>query len=343
MTASNKILCDIEDKPNFLIGGQGNSVDFDEIDKTENLNRISCFQFRQPPKNEQLERVIFAIKKRPEIKLRFYGNYSEKLIDWGSLTEIQNLHIDLWETNDLREISKLRNLKKLGITKNVKSKVSLKIIESLQNLEVFYTSISKDVETISKLPNLKFLSLSEIKNENLEFLTKLNSLQVLWLSLGSINNFSGLARIENLQKLHVHQVRGFDSLSINPILESCGQLWALKLDNLKHIINLDFIPNMRKIRYLSIEGVKNLDTYDPIKKSKTIETIVGDQCKPIDKSLDGLKKLKGIWLGDSYHKSAIDDLLKNNEAESIWVRGKTLKGSGKLDNPFDKFLANESK
>jgi hypothetical protein len=116
MTANYKILCDIGDNPNFLIGGQGKPVDFSEIEKSENLNRIYRFQFKQPPKNGQLEKVISAIKKRPEIELRFYGNYSEELIDWGSLTEIQNLQIDLWETIDLREISSLRNLKRLGIT-----------------------------------------------------------------------------------------------------------------------------------------------------------------------------------------------------------------------------------
>ena len=335
MTSNYKILCDISDKPNFLIGGQGKSVDFNDIDKSENLNRIYRFQFRQPPKNGQLERVISAIKKRPEIELRFYGNYSEELIDWGSLTEIQNLQIDLWETNDLREVSTLKNLKSLEITKNVKSKVSLKIVEPLQNLEAFYTSISKDVEAISKLSNLEFLSLNEIKNDNLDFLTKLQKLKVLWISLGSFQDFWGLSQIQNLEKLQVHQVRGFDSESINPILKNCEKLWALKLDNLKNITNLDFIPSMPKINYLSMEGIKNLNSFKLIKNSRTIETIAGYNCRPADKSLDGLKKLKEIWLGDFYQNSEIDRLLNDSDAESIWIRGKILKGSGKLDNPFD--------
>lgn len=335
MNANYKILCDIGDKTNFLIGGQSKSVDFNEIEKSENLNRIYRFQFKQPPKSEQFERVISAIKKRPEIKLRFYGDYSEELIDWGRLTEIQNLQIDLWETNDLREVSTLRNLKRLSITKNIKSKVSLKILEPLQNLETFYTSISKDIETISKLPNLEFLSLNEIKSDNLGFLTELKNLQVLWLSLGSFKDFSGLSQIENLRKLQVHQVRGFESESINSILANCRLLWALKLDNLKHISNVDFIPSMPNIRYLSMEGIKNLKTFDPIKNSMTLETIVGYQCRPSDKSLNGLNKLKEISLGDSYAKSEVDRLLKVNNAEKIWIRGENLKGSDKLDNPFD--------
>lgn len=335
MTANYKILCDIGDKPNLLIGGQGKPVDFSEIEKSENLNRIYRFQFKQPPKNGQLDRIISAIKKRPEIELRFYGDYSEELIDWGSLIEIQNLQIDLWETNDLQEVSRLRNLKRLGITKNVKSKVSLEILEPLKNLKTFYTSISKDLETISKLPNLEFLSLNEIKKNNLDFLTNLKNLQDLWLSMGSFNDFSGLPRIESLKRLQVHQVRGFDSEIINPVLENCKQLLALKLDNLKNIHNLEFIPSMSRIKYLSMEGIKNLDTYAPIKNSKTMETIAGYNCRPADKSLDGLKRLKEIWLGDSYTKSEVDNLLNDNVAENIWIRGKNLKGSGKLNNPFE--------
>jgi hypothetical protein len=335
MTANYKILCDIGDKPNFLIGGQGKSVDFDEIEKSENLNRIYRFQFKQPPKNGQLDRVISAIKKRPEIELRFYGDYSEELIDWGSLTEIQNLQIDLWETNDLQEVSRLRNLKRLGITKNVKSKVSLEILEPLQNLETLYTSISKDLETISKLPNLEFLSLNEIIKDNLDFLTNLKNLQDLWLLMGSFKDFSAMAQIESLKKLQVHQVRGFDSENINPVLENCKQLWALKLDNLKNIHNLEFVPSMPRIKYLSMEGIKNLDTYAPIKNSKTMETIASYNCRPADKSLDGLKSLKEIWLGDSYTKNEVNNLLNDNDAENIWIRGKNLKGSGKLYNPFD--------
>lgn len=335
ITADYKILCDIGDKPNFLIGFQRKSVDFSEIEKSENLNRIFRFQFKQPPKNGQLEKVIGAIKKRPEIELRFYGNYSEELIDWDCLTEIENLQIDLWETNDLQEVSRLRNLKRLGITKNVKSMVSLEILEPLKNLKTLFTSISKGLETISELRNLEFLSLIEIKKDNLDFLTNLMNLQDLWLSLGSFQDFSGLARINNLKRLKVHQVRGLESEIINPVFENCKQLLALKLDNLKKIHNLQFITSMPRIKYLSMEGINNLDTYDPIKSSKTMETISGYNCRPADKSLDGLKKLKEIWLGDSYTKSELENLLNDNEAENIWIRGKNFKGFGQLNNPFE--------
>ncbi|MGV8138148.1 MAG: hypothetical protein AB2L20_23300 [Mangrovibacterium sp.] len=57
----------------------------------------------------------------------------------------------------------------------------------------------------------------EIKNDNLDFLTKLKNLKILWLSLGSFKDFPGLSKTENLQRLRVHQVMGFESEVINPI------------------------------------------------------------------------------------------------------------------------------
>ena len=72
------------------------------------------------------------------------------------------------------------------------------------------------------------------------------------------------SNIKNLNKLRIQQVRGFESEKINYVLQNCKELWALKLDNLKRIIDLDFIPTMLKLKYLSFKGVKNLDTYTPI-------------------------------------------------------------------------------
>ena len=69
------------------------------------------------------------------------------------------------------------------------------------------------------------------------------------------------SNIKNLNKLWIQQVRGFESEKINYVLQNCKELWELKLDNLKRIIDLDFIPTMSKLKYLSFEGVKNLDTY----------------------------------------------------------------------------------
>lgn len=244
-----KILCDIGENICFNIGGQSHAVDDSDIEKDNYLNRIYRIQFHKPPPKKRLEQVINAIRKRPEIGLRFYGNYSEDEIDWTQLVGIQDLVIDLWETNNLSAVSSLTGLKRLGISKNVKSKVSLSILAPLTNLELLFTSISKDIETIAKLTNLRAVSFNEIKNDNLDYLSDLNNLRTVWISLGSYHDFGALSEIQNLEKLRIHQVRGFDDETANFVLSKCKSLWALKLENLRHVTKLDFVEQISNLKY----------------------------------------------------------------------------------------------
>jgi len=306
----------------------------EDIDSDENIKRVYRIQFSKPPKHEALEYVLQIIQKRPEIDLRFYGDYSETLIPWNKLALIQRLQIDLWNIFSLNEISNLKELKVLSIQKNVSSKVSLKILAPLQNLERLCTSVSKDIETINELKKLNSLNLREIKHDNLDFLIPIHFLQSLVLSLGSFNNFEGLIKIKGLKKLNVHHVRGFSSEAANNTLSKCEGLTALKLENLKHINNLNFIKGLANLTYLSFEGVENLISYNDITANNSIETFTGYKCRPEDKSLAGLRNLKSVYLGDSYTKAEIDKFLLVSKADNIIIRGETLRGSRQTQNPF---------
>jgi hypothetical protein len=329
------ILCDIGDNVNFIIGGSFKQVSIDDLADTENLKRIYRIQFKTVPDRQHLEAALKAIRTNPEIELRFYGDYSEEQIDWNSLMSIEKLQIDLWETKDLKGVSGLTNLKRLGITKNVKSSVSMKIVESLTNLEVLYTSISKDIACVGTLTNLRILSLREIKAENIDFLKTLKNLEVLYLSLGSYQNFQGIAQLNKLKKLSIHQVRGFDSEVASDILTKCKGIEALELQDLKHFENLDFLNELNEIKYLRLEGTKNLLTYGPILNCKSLETLSVSNGRPVDKSLKPIVNLKNIALGDSYAKSEIDYLTANFNGQTIWLRGKELKGRlTDIRNPF---------
>lgn len=334
MESKYVILCEIGDSVSFNIAGIEHPVSIEDIHKEEFLNRITRIQFKQAPKREYLESVVKAIKKRPEIDLRFYGNYPEESIQWDLLREISSLSIMLWESNGLKQISKLTQLKSLAFTKLPKSKLSLSTLEPLQNLEKLYTDVTKNVESIRELKKLRFLSLSEIKNDNLDFLSGLNHLETLWLSLGSIKDFRGISMLPNLKKLQIHRVRGFDDEAANMVLPNCKNLWAIHFMNLKHVTSLDFVPLMPQIKYISFEGLQKLQTFAPISKSTTLEIIAGTKCRPEDKSLDGLRKLKRVALGDSYTKQEIESFLADNQAESIAIRGKVLKGEYEPYFPF---------
>lgn len=330
------ILCDIGQGVQFLISGRSEVATIHNLEDETYLKRIYRIQFKTPPQKAMLEVVASAIKAMPDIELRFYGDYSEELIPWDMIKGVERLSVDLWHTESLNAISSLPNLRTLAISKNVRSKVSLKIIEPLENLEVLFTSISKDIESVSNLKRLVKVNLSEVKTDNLNFLKTLTQLKTVNLSLGSYSSFDGLTKLPKLNRMHIHQVRGFDDEVTSQVLANCQGLEALMLDNLTHITQLNFAQFLSGLKYLTLEGVKNLDTYDPLQYCKSLEIFTGYNCRPKDQSLTGLRNLKAIALGDSYPKTEVENFLKVSLAGDVNIRGKMIKG----DKPIRDFFHN---
>ncbi|SFK87346.1 hypothetical protein SAMN05216357_107107 [Porphyromonadaceae bacterium KH3CP3RA] len=324
-----KILVDIKDsKIGFLSGGTEISSSMSDI--IANKDNIFRIQFSSRPDVRLLKDISDFLIDNPHIDLRFYGNYCEDLIDWGLLNDIQRLSIDLWETKDLNGIKNLKKLKRLGISKIVKSSVSLKVIENLDNLEMLFTSISKDIETIGLLKKFNLVSLSEIKTDNLDFLSNNIHLSKLWISLGSIKNISGIAKVQNLKTLSIHQLKGFDDFVANSVLSNCNNLEDLELMNLANLSRFTFISNLKNLRTLNLEGLKKIDSYKDFGQCDSLKVISGYDSRPLDKSLVGLENLDSIILGDSYSKSEIDSFVKRFKGRNLWIRGKQILGNNKF-------------
>lgn len=94
------ILCNIDDEVVLSCGGKSEIVSFTELENPEILSKIYRIQFSKEPKPEYLNFVATLLKLNSEIDLRFYGNYSENSIDWKSLSFIEKISIDLWETKE---------------------------------------------------------------------------------------------------------------------------------------------------------------------------------------------------------------------------------------------------
>lgn len=330
------ILCDIGQDVTFGVAGDFKKVRFDDIFVQENRDRIYRIQFHRPPAKYHLERVTELIKERPRITLRFYGQYREGDINWHLLRDIERLQVDLWETGDLHQLQYLPKLKELGILKQVKSKVSLKVLSTLPDLEVLSTSISKDVGSISHLKKLRFLSFREIKTKNLDFLQELPFLTDLWLSLGSIDSFEGIGNNTSLRNLRIHQVRGFNSRQADLMLTKGQRLNALALENLKHLTDLDFTRHLSSLRYLRLDGIKNVITYMPLENSHSIEKITTYNSKPQDESILPIRNIKQIWIGESYKKRTIEQFTKAFMGDVLYYRGKSIKGEWIATTPFDR-------
>lgn len=331
---TRNILCIIDDQISFNVSGQSTLVDVSDLNKAENIERVFRIQFSKPPKKEYFESVLNVLKTNPQIVLRFYGNYSEDLIDWEALYFIEKLQIDLWETKKLEAIEKLVNLKELGISKNIKSSVSLNILRNLKKLEILYISISKDIEIIGTLTNLKFLSLREIKIKKLDFIESLQELEEVWISLGSYDDFNVICKLSKLKKLSLHQVRGIDDDTFTEIISKCKNLINLELQNLKNLTSLSFIRELTNLKYLRLDCVKNIETYSPVINLLNLETFSTTESRALDKKLFPLHKLKNVFLGDSYSKSEIEEFLHNFKGENLWIWGKEYRGNKNLKNPF---------
>ncbi|RRQ45702.1 hypothetical protein [Chryseobacterium sp. SC28] len=329
---TKNILCNIGEEITLNIGGKFQVVT--EADLLNRVNQIYRIQFSEAPQKKHLELVINILKSNSKMDLRFYGNYSENSIDWKSLNFVENLQIDLWETNNLEEIKDLHNLKKLGISKNVKSTVSLKILENLNKLEILYTSISKDVDKVGSLQSLKFLTLREIKTKNLDFLSKLKNLTDIWLTLGSYEDINGITQVENLRKLSIHQIRNFDNEELNSIISNCKHLTALELQNLKNLSQINFVNKLNNLSYLYLDANKNIETFKDINNSKSLKTLVTSNSRPLDKVLIYLENVENVFLGDSYPKSEIEKFSKDFKGKNLWIHGKEIIGKHEYENPF---------
>jgi hypothetical protein len=328
------ILCDIGETVTFSSGGEFRRTNFDDIFLPENRMRIYRIQFHTPPQTYQFERIAELIGEIPKISLRFCGQFSEDQIPWRLLTQIQRLQIDLWETDNLNELRNLPNLKELGISKQVRSKVSLSILKNLPNLEVLFTSVSKDIESISELKKLKFLSLNEIKTRSLDFLQHLALLKDLWLSLGSINSFESITNNKSIRNLKIHQVRGLLDQEAERMLSKGEKLTSLSLENLNHLTHLTFVKHLTELRYLNLCGIKNLKTYEPIVQLHPEAKITTYNSKPADQSILALQKFAQVWIGDSYNPEILSKLVKSFEGRILYYRGKPIRGEWIDVNPF---------
>ena len=330
-----KILCNIGESVDFNIGGIDYPVNIHDLAKPENISRIYRIQFSRTPKPIYLDEVLKVISHNPGISLRFYGDYPEDTIDWDKLHPVRRLSIDLWHTKSLTGVSKLINLKELGIHKHVTSAVSLKVVEPLVNLETLSTSISKDIEAIASLKGLRFLSLSNIKGSTLHFLKALTQLHRLRLSLGGFDNFEGITQLPKLKQLSFHQVRGINDQTANDVIGQCTSLEALELQNLKHITSLNFLEGLPNLNFLRLDGLKNIETYKPVLLCKNLKKLSTTDSRPVDKDLKPLINLDDISLGDSYSKQAIGDFLTEYKGTALWIRGKDYRAYSEYKNPFD--------
>lgn len=117
----------------------------------------------------------------------------------------------------------------------------------------------KHIESISRITNLRSLSLSGIKVENFEFLKDLSlkSFALLWCGN---SNLTGLGDLTELRNLELWRIMKLDNLDFIKFLVN---LETLKLKDLKHIRTLPDLRRLTRLADIQIDNVPiDLETLD---------------------------------------------------------------------------------
>lgn len=180
------------------------------------------------------------------LKLYCYGLSEEKYPLKKDRNKILKNWIDYFNNNKT-------NIKKLLITGIVNQKLLEAVCNqtSIEELVIYQGNFS-DIKCISKLKNLKALSIyASSRVKNLEPLGEIPNLKVLILSnFTGVTDYSPLANLINLKQLGIHSSAG----------------------NLIKVDSFEFLKNLKNIKNLRTTGFRLLNRdYSPVLDLKNLE------------------------------------------------------------------------
>ena len=250
------------------------------------------------------EPILIAIGENSDV------NKDYKELTRGDLKKIRNLHFT-------REFNTQYIDKKYGFKDN--EEYDFSIILEMPNLEAlsidFYSNNVrlKDYSILKKIDNLKTLTISNIHDSDMDNITALKSLEWLSISYSDINNidflekFSGLTDLFNLE--YCNNIKNFEALKY---LENINQINLCYLNMTEK--ELSTIPNMPALKYLSLVGnnLANISDF-PILKNLQSLTLDDNPLKSISIPTGNLPKLKCLGI----NKTLVSDANKINGVDTI--------------------------
>ena len=282
-------------KPLGVIG-IGPGISKSELKEIASIENLSLIQFAEPLSKKalaELAEYVFAVK--PQTSLRVFGHYSKEcdLSFLKHFTFLKGFSADcLMQVKNAEEISQLSNLeqlsigifkldsfdfinelnadlKKLSITTTFSKKPSIKFLSKFSRIESLYLEgQTNGISEISKLTELKELTLRSITVPNLDFLQYLKNLWSIEIKLGGIKNFAALTKLQNLKYLELWQINKLSDISFISDLNELQYLFIQSLRNVESLPNLD---KNYKLRRIYLENLKGLKELKPLKFAPALE------------------------------------------------------------------------
>lgn len=167
------------------------------------------------------------------------------------------------------------------------------LFENLEQIKICNTELNKD--NITKLSNLKEISIKECRIDSLQDLSKVTKLSIKSSSIKEIESIGLLSQIEELELIDL-EIYDFT------FLENLYKLKTLKIKNIKDF-EIEKINFNLPIKYLSLEKIHTLST-EAIQKFTHLEYLSVDkeEAKNFVEQLDKIAKggVK-ILLNDIYN------------------------------------------
>ena len=222
---------------------------------------------------------LFSI--RPEIQLRCFGGYKdlsfvkylpnvtkfsadglrrdiENIDALSSLTKLKELHIGIWELEDLDFLNQVpASLTYLGIDQTKSAKLDLAVLSRFTNLnELYLEKQTKNIDVIGQLQKLEKLTLRSITTENIAYLLPhKKTLRSLDIKLGGLSDLSELEGFTALSYLELWQIRGLTDIGF---ISSLAGLERMKLESLRHITSLPALDKLQRLARVELINMKGL-------------------------------------------------------------------------------------
>jgi hypothetical protein len=209
-------------------------------------------------------------------------------------------------------LESLPSLRFLRIDPTKTSKLSLRPIRFLRSLQALkLDKQGTDIDVISELPELQYLSIQSSPLKNLDCLTRSSSLCALRIGLGSFKDLSFLAGTK-LRYLELWQVRGLLTQDLEPVVKA-PRLEALTLDTLGQVTALPHLEQLRRLQMREMNGLTDLHTLASAKKLEDLIIEGADKLAPDSitqlKNLSSLKSVS-IRLGSQRKNQTVAEMFK---------------------------------
>ncbi|PGZ90450.1 leucine-rich repeat protein [Bacillus sp. AFS029533] len=272
------------------------SYRINDVKVTESNDGTKCVILNQ----NNLENCFKLINDHEIMELKINDKFN-KYKDLSFLSECPNIeaiYIDNHFIEDLSKLYSLKNLKKLG-TGEAKVKLEL---ENLWTLEKLYITWHNKISGLSKLLNLKQLSIWDYapKTRDLEEISNLFRLETLIITQSRIKTLKGISNLKQLKNLQLYYLRTLTDISD---IDEVNNLGKLELENCKNIEDFSVIKNLNNLYQLDLFKCGDMENINFIKNLSNLRNLAFYGTKVNDGDLSLCMNVKNVHFDNKKHYS----------------------------------------